>query len=41
MKAFAMGVAAMLAITVIAAVSLRFVPMSSTDVFQERANVRL
>jgi hypothetical protein len=41
MKAFLQGVAVMLAITVIAAVSFNFVPNASKDVYQDRPNVRL
>ena len=41
MKAFLYGLVAMLVITVFAAGALRFVPMSSTDVYQDRSNVRL
>jgi hypothetical protein len=42
MKAFLTGVALMLAITVVAAFSTRFVPGQATkDVFQDRPNVRL
>lgn len=42
MKAFLTGVALMLAVTVIAAFSTRFVPgQSAKDVYQDRPNVRL
>lgn len=42
MKAFLTGVALVLAITVVAAFSTRFVPgLDSKDVYQDRPNVRL
>ncbi len=41
MKAFLQGVIAMLVITVVAAVSFKFVPNASKDVYQDRPNVRL
>ena len=41
MKAFILSLVALAAITAIAAVGLRFVPMSASDVFTERPNVRL
>lgn len=42
MKAFLTGVALMLAVTVIAAFSTKFVPgQASKDVYQDRPNVRL
>jgi hypothetical protein len=41
MKAFTQAIVAMLAITVIAVVGLRMVPMSSSQVYQDRPNVRL
>jgi hypothetical protein len=41
MKAFILSLVALVAITVASAAALRFVPMSSSDVFSERPNVRL
>ena len=41
MKAFAMSLLALVIITAVAATALRFVPMSSSDVYQEKPNVRL
>jgi hypothetical protein len=41
MKAFLSGVALMLAITVVAALGLNVVPMSSKQVYQDRSAVRL
>jgi hypothetical protein len=41
MRAFIFSLMAIAAITALSAVALRFVPMSSSDVFSERPNVRL
>lgn len=41
MKAFISSLVALVVITAIAAAALRLVPMSSSDVFSERPNVRL
>lgn len=41
MKAFILSLIALVVITAVAAGTLRFVPMSSSDVFSERSNVRL
>jgi hypothetical protein len=41
MKAFIFSLVALVVITAASAAVLRYVPMSSSDVFSERANVRL
>jgi hypothetical protein len=41
MKAFVLSLVALVAITAIAAAALQFVPMSASDVFSEKLNVRL
>ena len=41
MRAFILSLVALAAITAISAAALRFVPMSATDVFTEKPNVRL
>ncbi len=41
MKAFLLSLAALVAITVVAAASLKLVPMSSSDVYSAHNNVRL
>jgi hypothetical protein len=41
MKAFILSLVALVAITAVSALVLQFVPMSSSDVFSERPNVRL
>jgi hypothetical protein len=41
MRGFIFSLVALVAITVLSAVALRLVPMSSSDVFSERPNVRL
>jgi hypothetical protein len=41
MKAFTMSLAALAGIVVVAAVVLKFVPMSSSDVYTDRSKVRL
>ena len=41
MKAFFLSLVALAAITVLSAFALRLVPMSSSDVFSARPNVRL
>ena len=41
MKAFLSAIALMLAITVIAAAGFSFAPTSSSQVFQDKPNVRL
>lgn len=41
MKAFIFSLLALVAITAISAAALNFVPMSSSDVFSEKPNVRL
>ena len=41
MRAFILSLIALVAITVISAVALRFVPMSASDIFTEKPNVRL
>jgi hypothetical protein len=41
MKAFILSLLALVAITAISAAALRFVPMSASDVYSEKPNVRL
>jgi hypothetical protein len=41
MKAFILSLLALVAITAISAAALHFVPMSASDVFSEKPNVRL
>jgi len=41
MKAFIFSLLALVAITAISAAALRLVPMSASDVFSEKPNVRL
>jgi hypothetical protein len=41
MRAFILSLIALAAITAISATALRFVPMSSSDVYSEKPNVRL
>jgi hypothetical protein len=41
MKAFILSLFALVAITVLSAMALNFVPMSASDVYTERPNVRL
>jgi hypothetical protein len=41
MRAFVLSLIALAVITALSATALRFVPMSSQDVFSERPNVRL
>jgi len=41
MKAFILSLVAIAAISVLSAAALQLVPMSSSDVFTERSNVRL
>ena len=41
MRAFILSLIALAAITAISAVALRYVPMSSSDVYSEKPNVRL
>jgi hypothetical protein len=41
MKAFIVSLLALAAITALSAVALRFVPMSASDVYSEKPNVRL
>jgi hypothetical protein len=41
MRAFLQGIVAMLVITLVAATTLKMLPMSSSDVFQDKPHVRL
>jgi|GEM_PF-2749666 len=41
MKAFILSLVALVAITAISAVALRYVPMSASDIYSEKPNVRL
>jgi hypothetical protein len=41
MRAFILSLVALVAIAAISAVALQFVPMSASDVFTSRPNVRL
>jgi hypothetical protein len=41
MRAFILSLIALAAITAISAAALQFVPMSSSDVYSEKPNVRL
>jgi hypothetical protein len=41
MKAFVLSLVALVVITAVAAATLSFVPMASSDVFTSRPNVRL
>jgi hypothetical protein len=41
MRAFILSLVALAAITAISAAALRFVPMSASDVYSEKPNVRL
>ena len=41
MRAFILSLIALAAITAISAAALRFVPMSASDVYSEKPNVRL
>jgi len=41
MKAFILSLLALAAITAISAAALQFVPMSASDVYSEKPNVRL
>ena len=41
MKAFVLSLVALVGITVVAALALNLVPMSSSEVYSEHSNVRL
>ncbi|HZT49862.1 MAG TPA: hypothetical protein VFA64_17955 [Hyphomicrobiaceae bacterium] len=41
MRAFILSLVALVVITAAAAVALRYVPMSASDVYSDRPNVRL
>jgi hypothetical protein len=41
MRAFILSLVALAVITAVSAAALRFVPMSASDVFTEKPNVRL
>lgn len=41
MKAFVLSLVALVGITVVAALALKLVPMSSSEVYSEHSNVRL
>jgi hypothetical protein len=41
MKAFVWSLVALVAITLVSAAALRYVPMSASDVYTEKPNVRL